>query len=63
MTWMAGPSPFGQSVGVRCGRGILRRPYMGEGMAIRILNELLLYSFLAVSIITGIVLAAASLIS
>jgi len=36
---------------------------MGEGMAIRILNELLLYSFLAVSIITGIVLAAASLIS
>src|SRR6266481_2408205 len=54
------PSPFGHGAGVAyaCGRGIVRT---GEAAMTKVLNEILLFSSMAV-FVTGIVLAAARLL-
>src|SRR5262249_38228604 len=54
------PSPFGHGAGVAyaCGQGIVRT---GEAAMAKVLNEILLFSSMAV-FVTGIVLAAARLL-
>ena len=53
-------SPFRHSRGVRCALGIDHGPH-GEAAMSVVLNDLLLFSFLT-ALVTGIVIAAATLI-
>jgi hypothetical protein len=55
------PSPFGHGAGVRCRRGVWVAAQGDATMIIGILNELLLFSCLA-ALVTGIVIAAASVL-